>query len=64
MQAMFRQCRETTRMNLRKPALDPLALEPRNSSGYPQPHRARVPPREKRGANAPAMFTRKDGSKF
>jgi hypothetical protein len=51
-------------MNLRKPALDPLALEPRNSSGYPQPQRSRVLPREKRGANAPAMFTRKDGSKF
>ncbi|HEV7608126.1 MAG TPA: cupin domain-containing protein [Steroidobacteraceae bacterium] len=35
-------------MNLKKPALDPLTLEPRTGSGYPEPYRARVTPREKR----------------
>ena len=35
-------------MNLRKPALDPTSLEPRTSSGYPEPYRSRVLPREKR----------------
>jgi uncharacterized cupin superfamily protein len=35
-------------MSLKKPALDPMSLEPRNSSGYPEPYRSRVLPREKR----------------
>jgi len=29
-------------------ALDPLSLEPRTGSGYPEPYRSRVLPREKR----------------
>jgi uncharacterized cupin superfamily protein len=33
---------------LTKPALDPLTLVAQNSSGYPQPYRSRVLPREKR----------------
>jgi uncharacterized cupin superfamily protein len=33
---------------LTKPALDPLTLVAQNSSGYPEPYRARVVPREKR----------------
>lgn len=35
-------------MSLKPPALDPLSLPPRNSSGYPEPYRSRVLPREKR----------------
>ena len=35
-------------MNLKKPALDPMSLAPRISSGYPEPYRSRVLPREKR----------------
>lgn len=35
-------------MSLTKPALDPLSLPPRTSSGYPEPYRSRVLPREKR----------------
>jgi uncharacterized cupin superfamily protein len=35
-------------MNLKKPALDPMSLPPRISSGYPEPYRSRVLPREKR----------------
>ena len=35
-------------MPLTKPALDPLSLVPRTSSGYPEPYRSRVLPREKR----------------
>jgi uncharacterized cupin superfamily protein len=30
------------------PAKDPQTIEPRNSSGYPEPYRSRVLPREKR----------------
>jgi uncharacterized cupin superfamily protein len=33
---------------LNRPALDPATLEPRSSSGYPEPFRSRVLPREKR----------------
>jgi uncharacterized cupin superfamily protein len=33
---------------LEPPALDPATLEPRTSSGYPEPYRSRVLPREKR----------------
>jgi uncharacterized cupin superfamily protein len=35
-------------MTLKKPALDPMSLPPRTSSGYPEPYRSRVLPREKR----------------
>jgi uncharacterized cupin superfamily protein len=35
-------------MSLTKPALDPMSLTPRTSSGYPEPYRSRVLPREKR----------------
>jgi uncharacterized cupin superfamily protein len=35
-------------MTLQKPALDPMTLEPRTGSGYPEPYRSRVLPREKR----------------
>jgi uncharacterized cupin superfamily protein len=35
-------------MSLSKPALDPGSLEPRTGSGYPEPYRSRVLPREKR----------------
>ena len=35
-------------MSLNKPALDPLTVEPVSKSGYPEPYRSRVMPREKR----------------
>jgi len=35
-------------MSLKSPALDPGTLTPRTSSGYPEPYRSRVLPREKR----------------
>ena len=35
-------------MSLKKPAIDPMSLTPRTSSGYPEPYRSRVLPREKR----------------
>jgi uncharacterized cupin superfamily protein len=35
-------------MSLNLPALDPAALRPRSSSGYPEPFRSQVLPREKR----------------
>jgi uncharacterized cupin superfamily protein len=35
-------------MSLKKPALDPGTLTPRTTSGYPEPYRSRVLPREKR----------------
>jgi uncharacterized cupin superfamily protein len=35
-------------MSLKKPALDPMTLEPRTGSGYPEPYRSRCLPREKR----------------
>jgi uncharacterized cupin superfamily protein len=35
-------------MPLRMPALDPALVPPRSTSGYPEPFRARVLPREKR----------------
>lgn len=38
----------TSAMPLVKPALDPLKLEPRTTSGYPEAFQARVIPREKR----------------
>lgn len=33
---------------LRPPALDPAAVNPRSTSGYPEPYRSRVLPRERR----------------
>jgi uncharacterized cupin superfamily protein len=36
-------------MPLRPPALDPAQVSPRTGSGYPEPFRSRVLPREKRG---------------
>ena len=33
---------------LKMPALDPMSIPPRISSGYPEPYRSRVLPREKR----------------
>jgi uncharacterized cupin superfamily protein len=35
-------------MNANKPGIDPMSLEPRTTSGYPEPYRSRVLPREKR----------------
>jgi uncharacterized cupin superfamily protein len=35
-------------MSANKPGLHPLSLEPRTGSGYPEPYRSRVLPREKR----------------
>lgn len=35
-------------MPLRRPAIDPANVQPRSSSGYPEPFRSRVLPREKR----------------
>jgi uncharacterized cupin superfamily protein len=35
-------------MNLKPPALDPGTVTPRTTSGYPEPYRSRVLPREKR----------------
>jgi uncharacterized cupin superfamily protein len=35
-------------MSLKKTVLDPMTVEPRNSTGYPEPYRSRVLPREKR----------------
>src|SRR5687767_2109137 len=35
-------------MSLKPPALDPSSLSPRSTSGYPEPFRSRVIPREKR----------------
>src|SRR5262245_30072384 len=35
-------------MPLKKPALDPQTLPARTTSGYPEPYRSRVLPREKR----------------
>lgn len=35
-------------MSLKLPALDPASLQPRSTSGYPEPFRSRVLPREKR----------------
>jgi uncharacterized cupin superfamily protein len=35
-------------MSLKKPALDPMSLTPRTGTGYPEPYRSRVLPREKR----------------
>lgn len=43
---------------LRRPALDPSTLEPRSTSGYPEPFRSRVLPREKRALGDALGLTR------
>ena len=45
-------------MTLKKPALDPMTLEPRTGSGYPEPYRSRVLPREKRALGDPLGLTK------
>ena len=45
-------------MSLTKPALDPMSLAPRVSSGYPEPYRSRVMPREKRALGDPLGLTK------
>jgi uncharacterized cupin superfamily protein len=45
-------------MSLTKPALDPMSLPPRTSSGYPEPYRSRVLPREKRALGDPLGLTK------
>jgi uncharacterized cupin superfamily protein len=45
-------------MTLHKPALDPATLEPRTTSGYPEPFRSRVVPREKRALGDALGITR------
>jgi uncharacterized cupin superfamily protein len=45
-------------MTLRPPALDPADVVPRNSSGYPEPFRSRVLPREKRALGDALGLTR------
>jgi uncharacterized cupin superfamily protein len=45
-------------MSLKPPALDPQAVTPRSSSGYPEPFRSRVLPREKRALGDPLGLTK------
>src|SRR3954463_12132324 len=45
-------------MSPKKPALDPMSLTPRVSSGYPEPYRSRVLPREKRQLGDPLGLTK------
>ena len=45
-------------MNLKSPALDPQAVPPRTDSGYPEPFRSRVLPREKRSLGAALGLTK------
>jgi uncharacterized cupin superfamily protein len=45
-------------MNLTLPALDPQAVSPRTDSGYPEPFRSRVLPREKRPLGAALGLTK------
>lgn len=45
-------------MTLRPPALDPTTVPPRSTSGYPEPFRSRVLPREKRALGDPLGLTR------
>jgi uncharacterized cupin superfamily protein len=47
-----------SRTPLQPPALDPSTLEPRTGSGYPEPYRARVLPREKRALGDALGLTR------
>ena len=45
-------------MTIQPPALDPASLEPRTGSGYPEPYRSRVLPREKRAIGDALGLTR------
>ncbi len=45
-------------MTLKPPALDPATLPPRTTSGYPEPFRSRVLPREKRSLGDPLGLTK------
>jgi uncharacterized cupin superfamily protein len=45
-------------MSLTKPALDPMSVTARISSGYPEPYRSRVLPREKRALGDPLGLTK------
>jgi uncharacterized cupin superfamily protein len=45
-------------MTLKKPALDPASLVPSSVSGYPEPFRSRVMPREKRALGDALGLTR------
>ncbi len=45
-------------MPLNRPALDPVTVQPRSSSGYPEPFRSRVLPREKRALGDPLGLTK------
>jgi uncharacterized cupin superfamily protein len=45
-------------MPLERPALDPADVPPRSTSGYPEPLRSRVLPREKRALGDPLGLTR------
>lgn len=45
-------------MPLVRPAIDPASLSPRTTSGYPEPFRSRVTPREKRALGDAAGLTK------
>jgi len=45
-------------MSLNKPALNPMSVTPRTTSGYPEPYRTRVLPREKRALGDPLGLTK------
>src|SRR3954469_17316551 len=45
-------------MSLKRPALDPADVEPRSKSGYPEPFRSRVLPREKRALGDALSLTK------
>jgi uncharacterized cupin superfamily protein len=45
-------------MSLKRPALDPASVQPRSTSGYPEPFRSRVLPREKRALGDALGLTR------
>jgi uncharacterized cupin superfamily protein len=45
-------------MSLNRPALDPANVQPRSNSGYPEPFRSRVLPREKRALGDALGLTR------
>jgi uncharacterized cupin superfamily protein len=45
-------------MPLKSPALDPANVPPRSTSGYPEPYRSRVLPREKRALGDPLGLTK------
>ncbi len=45
-------------MPLKPPALDPASVQPRSSSGYPEPFRSRVLPREKRALGDALRLTK------